>query len=190
MRNLNNILLVSGSGRNCGKTTLACHIIGRLSEKGKVFGLKITPHFHLTGKGQQLVEMGAGYKIYKELDAQSGKDTGRMLDAGAYEVFFLQCDDAALSHAFKQLAKVIPHNLPVVCESGSLARIFRPGLHLLVQGTQVDTSKKSYIDNLGKADEIIGQEEFSPTIFRYDIQFSNATWTLNKVNHDQVRRSA
>jgi len=41
-----NILLVSGNGRNSGKTTLACKIIERFSKDHEITGLKISPHFH------------------------------------------------------------------------------------------------------------------------------------------------
>ncbi len=46
--NFNNVILISGSGRNCGKTTVACHIISQLAKMGQVTGLKISPHFHIT----------------------------------------------------------------------------------------------------------------------------------------------
>ena len=68
MKEFKNILLVSGAGRNCGKTTVACNIIGQLKKEGQVIGLKITPHFHTTGNNQQIVKEGVGYKIFRETD--------------------------------------------------------------------------------------------------------------------------
>ena len=41
-----NLLLVSGNGRNVGKTYFACRIIGLLSQKNPVTAVKISPHVH------------------------------------------------------------------------------------------------------------------------------------------------
>ena len=64
MKLVKNMVLVSGSGRNCGKTTVACNLITQLSENEFVYGLKITPHFHLTGQKQELlIEEKEGGKL-------------------------------------------------------------------------------------------------------------------------------
>jgi len=190
MKRLENILLVSGSGRNCGKTIVACHAIRHLSATGKVYGLKITPHNHVTGNKQQLVCDEDGFRIYKELDLHSDKDTSRMLHAGATEVYFIQCTDADLNRAFKHLGNRITGNAPVVCESGSLANVYRPGLHLLIQGAEVDETKESYLSNLKKADLVLTQSDFSPYHFSHALYFTQGKWTIKKKLHDQHRRSA
>ncbi len=190
MKELKNILLVSGSGRNCGKTTVVCHLISQLTGKYKVYGLKITPHFHLTGKSQQLVFEGKGYKIFKENDSYSNKDSSRMLKAGADEVYFIQCVDVNLQKAYKHLKKLIPENCPVVCESGSFANVYQPGFHILVKGITVDETKVSYRSNVKRADVILAYDEFSITDFDQTIEFKEMNWTLNRIKHDQVRRSA
>jgi len=190
MKRLENILLVSGSSRNCGKTIVACHAIKHLSATGKVYGLKITPHNHVTGSKQQLVCDEDGYRIYKELDWQSDKDTSRMLYAGATEVYFIQCTDARLKRAFKHLAHRITRNAPVVCESGSLANVYHPGLHLLIKGAKVDETKESYRANLKKADLVLTQSDFSPSCFSYALYFTQGKWTIKKKLYDQHKRSA
>ena len=140
-----NIILVSGSGRDCGKTTVACHIIRQLKIKGKVVGLKITPHFHATDDSQEIIAKEDGYIIYKEENTESNKDSSRMLRSGADEVYFVQCNDEALLGMYEILKQLLPDNITVVCESGSFANVFKPELHILVEGAKPDKSKKSYI---------------------------------------------
>jgi len=190
MKKLNNILLVSGSGRNCGKTTFACHAISQLSKVGKVIGLKISPHFHLTGNKQKLVDRGEGFQVFQETDLLSEKDSSRMLQAGACEVFFIQCNDMNLSGIWGEMKKLIPENVPVVCESGSFSNVYLPGMHVLVVENVPDKSKKSYFENVEKADFIVKKEEFSLENFGFEILFKGNKWTLNKLKNDTIRRSA
>lgn len=184
MKEFKNILLVSGSGQNCGKTTLVCNIISRLSKKSEVFGLKISPHFHRTGNNQQLVVEGEGFRIFREMDKSSEKDSSRMLSAGAKKVYFIQCADDDLEGVHSHLKKLIPEDLPVICESGSFAEVFKTGKHILVKGLTAENSKKSYLSNLNKADIIIEQSEFSQTQLNYQIEYSDKHWTINYYDHD------
>ncbi len=95
------MVLLSGSGRNVGKTTLACNVIRHLSEYRTVYGLKLSPHFHKMNHLQKLIAHGEGYKVYRELDPDSGKDSAKMLAAGAREVYFIQCEDANIETALR-----------------------------------------------------------------------------------------
>lgn len=184
MKEFKNILLVSGSGRNCGKTTVACNIIKQLKKKGLVYGLKITPHFHIIGDDQQIVDEGAGYKIFRETNYCSGKDSSRMLNAGADVVYFIQCSDNNLSGIYEQLKQLIPEGFPVVCESGSFASIYQPGLHILVDGVDCDDSKISYKSNLEKSEIIITAGEFNQTNISYHINYSDNQWTIDRNYND------
>lgn len=184
MNEFKNILLVSGSGRNCGKTTVACKIIKQLKKKGLVYGLKITPHFHITGDDQQIVDEGAGYKIFRETNYCSGKDSSRMLVAGAKEVYFIQCSDESLLRIYKQLKQLIPEGFPVVCESGSFASIYQPGLHILVKVVDGDDSKRSYKSNLEKSEIIITAREFNKTNLSSHINYSDNQWTIDRKFND------
>jgi len=147
-----NVILVSGSGRNCGKTTIACNIISHLSKSNNVIGLKISPHFHKTNNSQTLITEGIGYKIFKENDITTNKDSSRMLQAGANDVYFVLCDDDNILVTQNILKQLLPLKSAVVCESGLFAKNFKPGLHILVEGANPDKSKKSYKTNLQKSD--------------------------------------
>ena len=180
MTEFKQILLVSGSGRNCGKTTVACNIIKQLKKSGIVYGLKITPHFHNTENSQHIVEEGNGYKIFKETDSCSGKDSSRMLIAGANEVYFIQCSDEGLHGIHDRVKQILPDDIPVVCESGSFANVFQPGLHILVEGFNIDNSKRSYKLNLKRAEIVMRKGDFTQTDLNYLIGYSGTGWTIVK----------
>jgi molybdopterin-guanine dinucleotide biosynthesis protein len=177
-KELKNMLLLSGSGRNVGKTTLACNLIRHLSKNRKVYGLKLSPHFHKMNHLQKLIAQGEGYKVYREFDLDSGKDSAKMLSAGANEVYFIQCMDEKIETAFESIAKSIPEDIIVVCESGSLARVYKAGLHLLVEGREIDMNKKSYKTNLKSNDYIIKASDFDENDIAFEIEYNGIEWKL------------
>lgn len=190
MKKLNNLILVSGSGRNCGKTTLACSLIKIFSETGKVTGIKTTPHFHLTGEQQQLKEQGPGYRIFIEKDTGTDKDTSRMLRAGAQTVYFVQCTDNGMDNAMESLMRFLPDDGVFVCESGSLGLFFKPAFHVLVEGMEPEPMKTSCLLNKQRADLIVstGQTGISPA--KMIIQFSKINTQQHQYYYDKDRRSA
>jgi len=177
-KKLNNIILISGSGRNVGKTTLACNIIKKLSLEKDVVGLKISPHFHKTLELQKLISEGEGFKIYQELDIDSGKDSSEMLKSGAREVYFVQCGDDKIEMAVESISNLLPTNSPIVCESGSFANKYKPGLHLLVVGEQPDETKKSFQQNLKNADQIIAKNDFNTEENFFDLKYEGTNWKI------------
>jgi hypothetical protein len=189
-KKLPQILLISGSGRNCGKTSLACALISQLSSSKKVVGLKISPHFHKIGHKQELLFENKDVKIYQEKDSTSGKDSARMLRAGAIKSYFIQCEDKNISEAWDWIVSKIPENVPVVCESGSLASVFKPGLHLLVKGKNPDKLKRSYVKNKELSDKIVHFDGQNFDLNFTGFSYSGNQWTLKELQNDQIRRSA
>ena len=184
------ILLISGSGRNCGKTSLACEIIESISKRKAVIALKISPHFHQLSEHQELLFDNKKFRIYRETDSTSGKDSSRMLRAGASYSFYLQCEDENLSEAWERMNIFLPENRAVVCESGSLAKFFKPGLHLLVEGENPDKMKRSYMKNKELSDRIVHFDGHRFSIDISDILFTGKQWKLKEKQDDQIRRSA
>ncbi len=180
MEKFDNVLLVSGSGRNCGKTTLACDIIKKISSGSEIYGLKISPHIHINNDLQQLVAEGESWKIYRETDRFSTKDSSRMLASGASEVYFAECSDGNLPDMLTALKKLFPIDIPVVCESGSFANSYIPGLHVLVRGSVVDKSKRSYVQNLNKANAVIGREGMKKSDFIAGLEYDSYWKTVKK----------
>ncbi len=133
MRTLKNWIVIAGNGRNTGKTTLACQII-YANRHEKVVGIKISPHHHpLDGTEEVLINQD-NYCIIRERKPGT-KDSSRMLQAGAEEVFYVQCQDAALPKALSELEK-LSGNRPVVCESGGIRLLIKPAFFIMVISEQ------------------------------------------------------
>ncbi|PKP21056.1 MAG: hypothetical protein CVU05_07670 [Bacteroidetes bacterium HGW-Bacteroidetes-21] len=130
---MKNLLLISGTGRNCGKTTLACSIIEAFKSQS-VTAIKICPHFHpVDGMKSVFIDPGV-IEIHEELQSNTGKDSSRMLNAGAEKVFYVQVKDNQLNKAWDIILNKLPSEKPVICESGRLSHIVEDHLHLLMIG--------------------------------------------------------
>ena len=177
---MNRLLLVSGSGRNSGKTTLACEIIKNVSKKTAVYALKISPHFHQLSEKQELLINQKGFKVFREKDKASNKDSSRMLQAGAKDVFYIQCEDKDVAESFQKALQFIPQNYPVVCESGSLAKYYKPGLHLLIVNVSIEENKKSFLESKQLADHIIYFDGTSFSLNINQISFNEEIWRFER----------
>jgi hypothetical protein len=130
-----NILIIHGDGRKSGKTTLACRLISQFQDNG-VIAIKICPHFHITEGLEMLASEQRVFEIYRENSVEGEKDSSRMLAAGAALVLYVQCSDKGLEAAWKELETMLPPDRPVIAESGGLGRLIRPGLAVLVAGSE------------------------------------------------------
>ena len=99
MKNYPNILLIAGTGRNVGKTLLACEIIEHLSKTAILIGVKISHHFHPVEEGQKVIANTQDYLIIEE-SFITNKDSSRMKQAGADKVFYIQARQENLMDAF------------------------------------------------------------------------------------------
>jgi molybdopterin-guanine dinucleotide biosynthesis protein A len=178
LKHLPNLLMIAGTGRKVGKTTLACKIIRHTSKKHDVTGIKISPHLHHQVKGQKIIAQSPEYLIIEETNFDSDKDSSRMLRAGAGTVYYLQTKDHHIEGPFQILMEIIPKDQPVVCESGALLNYAKPGLFLLVK-RQGQTAFKKGIDQLPcQPDRVV---TFDGEIFDWEpgkIQFKPGGWRL------------
>src|SRR6056297_165204 len=89
-----NLLIVGGTGRNVGKTEFVCRLIEKISRTEVVYALKVSAIFpdeeiyHGNHDGEESV-----HHLFEETRMETGKDTSRMLQAGASRVFYLRGDD-------------------------------------------------------------------------------------------------
>ncbi len=139
-----NILLVGGTNRNVGKTTLVCELIEHFSRISNVVGLKITNHYHL-GKN-------SGFNLVEEHDIYKTKDSSRMLKAGASKVFYLESDANNLADAYNTFSEKISPQQAIICESNGLSKIVSPGVYLLVDSIMNTEMKPSSLEALAKID--------------------------------------
>ncbi|NOY37440.1 MAG: hypothetical protein GXO83_07670 [Chlorobi bacterium] len=141
------MILISGTGQNCGKTTLAEAIIRFLSDKILVTGIKTSLHFHqLSSKTKILADHRPDYLIVRETDRKSGKDTARMLDAGSKDAYLILSTDTHMTEAFNCLYKQLRRNHVLVCESSVLARRLNPGLLFIMEPDHVKNKGKRTAD--------------------------------------------
>jgi uridine kinase len=104
MKNCNNILLISGSGRNVGKTTFCCKIIEKFSDENRIISIKTSSHFHkVDDTSSQVVSITDNYQIIEELNTETDKDTSRFLRAGSSSSFLIMAKESFLMEAFKKI---------------------------------------------------------------------------------------
>lgn len=136
-----NLLLIAGNGRNVGKTYFACRVIESLSKQSPVTGLKITSHIH--EHNNDVLIKTQHYVILQE-EQITHKDSSRMLQAGAKQVFFVMAAPKYLPEAFEKLSAYLPET-PIVCESGGLHDIVRPGLFFFIQLKKTPIRKAQHL---------------------------------------------
>lgn len=168
-----NLLIIAGTGTKSGKTSVACRIIEQFPEL-RITAVKITPHFHETTAGLILLEEGAGYAIYEETDSSTSKDTSRMLKAGALRVYFAKVWDNKLPDVFERILKLIPANVPIICESPALRYFTEPGLFTIVTSDTVVKHKD--ISNLKQLPHVFVKLEDLPGMNSMPIEFREGRW--------------
>lgn len=136
-------ILVGGTGRNLGKTTLTEMLINHLSNFGPVAGIKISNikpdgmEFH----GIHEVKSDENFYIWEETSTSGNKDSIRFLKAGAKRAFFIQTGDDFLQEAFQEMVQQLEGNQIVVCESNSLRNVMKPAVFFMIKGDDNATSK-------------------------------------------------
>ena len=131
MKPLPNLLLISGTGQNSGKTTLACRLIARFTKQFPIIAIKISPHFHQPEPELPVIATAEGFVIYEETQHNTGKDSSRFLDAGAEKVYFITATRNLQGKAMETLLEKIPSATPIICEAGGLHHHFKPALHIV-----------------------------------------------------------
>lgn len=162
---ISNMILLAGAGQNVGKTSFAVAAIRHLKQLGNVvYALKITPHFH-TSNPDHLIIQTADYQVSLEKDSLGNKDSSRMLEAGADEVFFAQTKtDTALPKVFDFVNRMASENVFWVCESGGLRFFVDPGLFLYFKLKGEEPQKESAKKLMPLADRIV---EFNGSDFNF-----------------------
>ena len=131
---LPSMLMIGGSGRNVGKTTLICAIIRKFAPSTPIIGLKVTSirpneeDFH----GNHEQPLPENFRIFEETNTRSTKDTARMLNAGAQRVYFIQSTQQQMSLAIDAFFKIVNQHSTIICETRSLRSLIKPGVFILI----------------------------------------------------------
>lgn len=155
---LPNVLIVCGSGRNTGKTALVSTIIKVNKQENKIAAIKVSPHFHADKQPQNIIRHDVDCNIYLE-DEITNKDSSAFFQAGASPVYYVETKDYKLKEAFEFILKHIGDDRLVICESGVLGRIFKPGLLIFIESSINNIQDVNKITNRNTADLIITVEE-------------------------------
>lgn len=136
------LLIVAGTGRKTGKTTIACKIIRDFSNSN-ITAVKISSHLHDPQDHLVSIYRSDGYLIWEEKSSESGKDSSEFLKSGAKRSFYIQALKENSAGAFMKLLELLPYSSPIVCESPSLAATVMPGALIIVSGSghAADTDK-------------------------------------------------
>jgi hypothetical protein len=126
------LLVISGSGKKVGKTKLAVSIIRSMKNDFEMTAIKISRHFHKAENVRILYEEGGSYSIYEEKSVQPVNDSSKMKYAGAARAFYIQAFDSRVGEAFLKCLEYIDEYSPIICESGSLGNLIRPGLAIYI----------------------------------------------------------
>lgn len=137
------LLLIAGNGRDSGKTTLACLIIQKFSPVHRIIALKISPHRHRIAIGGKVLCDRENLYVAEETDAGTGKDSSRMLQAGAARSFFICSAGDQLSVALNMILELCDEQTLIVCESGGLRHVAEPGLFIIASNPANDGIKVS-----------------------------------------------
>ncbi len=175
MNKLGNLLIVAGTGRNSGKTTLACNIIKQFSDI-KPIALKISPHFHEPSSGLELLKSDADFNIYKERSETGDKDSSKMLISGASAAYYIQVYDNNAGRSFRWLVDYLHTGNPIVCESPALRRFVEPGVFIIADSDHI-VSKKDLSDIHGLADFIF---KMGSSYDQLHLSYDKCSWIFNK----------
>jgi len=176
-----NLVIVGGSGRNVGKTEFACRLIGQIAAETEVYGLKVSAVYpdEAAFHGDHGPEV-PGTVLFEESRRNTGKDTSRMLRAGAAGVFYLCSEEGDIGAAYLDFRRQIPPGAAVICESNSLARYIRPALQIIITGA-AGPVKKRVVPLLRLADLVIVSDGTSGFAEIERIRFSSEGFLLQEL---------
>ena len=185
MINAPNILMIGAAGRNTGKTTFACRVIENISKDTPLIAAKVTTIAERDGKCPHggtgcgtCSSLEGNFQITRETDSSTNKDTARLLQAGAKEVYWLRVQKDCLQEAAAALLETIGPDIPCVIESNSLRLIVAPSLFIMTKDNGV--YKPSAKDVADLTDIKVSFDGIAFDTNPDDISLSNNKWTLRK----------
>ena len=193
------MVMIGAAGRNVGKTELACALLREFSRAQAIVGVKVTT---IRERGGTCPRGGEGcgvcaslqgdFCLTEETGGAAGKDTVRMLAAGASRVVWLRVLRENLEAGARALVESIGTDALAVCESNSLRHEVRPGLFLVVRDGRSAHIKHSAAEVLDLADRVVAFDGNSLDLGPGDILLEGRRWALKEPpggDPDRPRRS-
>lgn len=132
------MFMIGSTGRNSGKTELVCALIDKFSKTHEVVAVKVTTVKEIDGSCSRsckdcgvCTNLSDNYLITREIDAGRGKDTERMVAAGASTAFWLRVLKQHLDEGAAALLTGIGQDALVICESNSMRSLVNPGVFVI-----------------------------------------------------------
>jgi len=185
MIKLDGMLMIGSAGSNVGKTELACSLLKKFGTNHNITGIKVTT---IREKDGQCPRGGEGcgvcsslegnFCITEENNKSSGKDTSRLLEAGASRVFWIRVLKEYLTEGINAMLDVTGPEAISICESNSLRQVVEPGLFLMVKNNNSDAWKKTAQQVREFADGIVVSDGGSFDLTLDRIKLIDGKWTL------------
>lgn len=177
------LLIIAGNARNVGKTTFASSLISKFAPYYKIIAFKVStikPSDELW-HGHHEEPIPDTFHIDEEVFSTPGKDTGRMLAAGAEKAFYIRSREEFVPEAISELMKRIPTDCMLICESRSLGEFVKPGLLVIIHKLGNVPGVKDIASLESKADVIIHTKEqaYYPDAVVQAFRIHNMTWVYN-----------
>jgi hypothetical protein len=171
-------IIVSGSGKKVGKTFLATAMIRHYASVFPLVALKISPHVHDSLGDTKLIAASGGFRIFEDLGSHK-KNSGQHLAAGASRSFFMETGDEDLPDSFGLFLDVCnPQKLPVICESGALGNLIKPGILFFIADPahELQHHKRTSMEY---ADLVLPARSFSAPEVVSRTGFSGSNWNYS-----------
>ena len=174
-----NLLLIGGSGQNVGKTTFTINLLTQFAETNEIVAIKTSCHFHGILDTDIVIANNNKFVIVKETVTNTGKDSARMLEAGAKEVYFIQAKDEFIGEAYSFILGKIGNDILIICETASLRKYLVPEIFIsLVKDKKEKLPKNKSI--LKKADILIEDYLNNKNSLVSIVEIRNNKWIINK----------
>ena len=152
------IIVVGGSTRNIGKTSVVAGLIQALPVM-QWTAFKITQFGHgvcsANGEPCDCETADHTIAISEERDPHSGTDSARYLQAGAARSFWVRTRQGQLAEAMPRLRKELAQTGNAIIESNSILQFLRPDLYLSVLDPATIDFKNSARLFLNRADAVL-----------------------------------
>lgn len=159
MIKVNRMVMIGATGQNCGKTILAEKMIKKWSHYIPIVALKVTT-IHEGDRGchrgihgcDVCGKISGGFDLIQENNPSDSKDTSRLLNAGASQVFWLLAHMGSLSEGFTSFLEQSMEGALIICESNSLRKFVQPGAFIMMNNDKNQSVKRSAADVYDRAD--------------------------------------
>lgn len=150
------IVVVGGHTRNIGKTTVMCRIIAETPDIAWT-AIKITQFGHNAcsddGDDCDCAPQSAVHPYALDAEtAPNSTDSGRYLEAGAKQSWWLRTRQGELAEAMPELRRLIASNDNVIIESNSVLDLIIPDVFVFVYEKSQDDFKLSAQRHYRRAD--------------------------------------